>query len=137
MVFGLLTPYFAIRLKNSRFVYLCCYEGKALVTVPLMCFQRISFTECGCKVTKWRRLYGAENIVLIHKEIPWTRQFFTSDILPALWKVSKFGVFSGPYFHEFRRTTEIYRVNICIQSDCGKTRTREIALFQHFLRRDL
>ena len=30
------------------------------------------------------------------------------------WKVSKYGVFSGPYFPVFRLNTEIYGVNLLL-----------------------
>ena len=33
--------------------------------------------------------------------------------------------FSGAYFPTFGLYTKIYRVNLCIQSECGKTRTRK------------
>ena len=37
------------------------------------------------------------------------------------WKVSEYGVFSGPYFPAFGLNTEIYGVNLRIQSECGKS----------------
>ena len=40
-------------------------------------------------------------------------------------KVSKHGVFSGLYFPEFGLNTEIYRVNLRIQSEFGKIRARK------------
>ena len=40
-------------------------------------------------------------------------------------KVSKYGVFSGPYFTAFGLITEIYSVNNPIQSECGKIGTRK------------
>ena len=50
----------------------------------------------------------------------------------SAWKVSVFGVFlvriwsvSGPYFYAFELTMEIYSVNLRIQSECGKTRTKK------------
>ena len=36
------------------------------------------------------------------------------------WKVSKYGVFSGPYFPVLGLNTEIYGVNFHIQSEYGK-----------------
>ena len=33
--------------------------------------------------------------------------------------------FSGPYFPEFGLNTERYGVSLCIQSKCGKIRTRK------------
>ena len=41
------------------------------------------------------------------------------------WKLSKYEVFSGSYFPVFGLNTEIYRVNLCIQSEYGKIRTRK------------
>ena len=39
-------------------------------------------------------------------------------------KVSRHAVFSGPYFPIFGLNTEIYSVNLCIQSEYRKIRTR-------------
>ena len=47
--------------------------------------------------------------------------------------MSKYGVFSGPYFPVFGLNTEIYSVNLCIQSKNGKIRTRKNSVFGHFL----
>ena len=48
------------------------------------------------------------------------------------WKVSKCGVFSGPYFPKFGLTTETYRVSLCIHFQFGKIRTRKNSVFGHF-----
>ena len=50
------------------------------------------------------------------------------------WKVSKYGVFSGPYLPVFALNTEIYRVNLRIQSEYKKIRTRNNSVFGHFSR---
>ena len=42
------------------------------------------------------------------------------DLIHSVWKVSKYGVNSGPYFPVFGLNTEIYRVNLRIQSETGK-----------------
>ena len=47
-------------------------------------------------------------------------------------KESKFGVFSGPYFPVFGLNTEIYGVNLSIQSKYGKIRTRKIPYLDTF-----
>ena len=44
-------------------------------------------------------------------------------VLHTARKVSKYGVFSGPYFPVFGLNTEIYSVNLHIQSKYGKIRT--------------
>ena len=36
-----------------------------------------------------------------------------------MWKVSKYGVFSGQYFPAFGLNTKRYFVSLCIQSECG------------------
>ena len=48
------------------------------------------------------------------------------------WKVFKYGVFSGPHFLLFRQVTEIYWVNLHIQSILRKLQ-RKNSLFWHFL----
>ena len=50
------------------------------------------------------------------------------------WKVSKYRVFSGPYFPAFRLNTERFSVSLRIQSECGKTQTRQNSVFGHFSR---
>ena len=49
-------------------------------------------------------------------------------------KVSKYGVFSGPYFSVFGLKTDIYEVNFRIQSEHRKIRTRKNSAFGHFSR---
>ena len=46
--------------------------------------------------------------------------------------VSKYGVFSDPYFPAFGLNTERYFVSLRIQSECGKIRTRKNSVFGHF-----
>ena len=55
-------------------------------------------------------------------------------VFSTAWKVSKYGVFSGPYFPTFGLNTERYGVSLRIQSKCGKRRTRENSVFGHFSR---
>ena len=50
------------------------------------------------------------------------------------WKVSKYGVFSGPHFPVFGLNSEIYSVNLPTQSEYRKIRTRKNSVFRHFLR---
>ena len=50
------------------------------------------------------------------------------------WKATKYAVFSGPYFPEFRLNTERYGVSLRIQSECGKIQTRKNFVFGHFSR---
>ena len=52
----------------------------------------------------------------------------------TVWKVAKCGVFSGLYFPVFGLNTEIYEVNLRIQSEYRKIRTRKNTIFGHFSR---
>ena len=47
-------------------------------------------------------------------------------------KRSKYGVFSGPFFPVFGLNTEIYGVNLRIQSECRKIRTRKTPYLDTF-----
>ena len=49
-------------------------------------------------------------------------------------KVSKYGVISGPYFPVFGLNTEIYGVNLRVQSKYRKIPTRNNSVFGHFSR---
>ena len=53
------------------------------------------------------------------------------------WEVFKYGVISGPYFPVFELNTEIYSVNLRIQSEYRKIRTRNNSVFEHFSRSDM
>ena len=46
----------------------------------------------------------------------------------------KYGVISAPYFPVFGSDTEIYGVNLCIQSEYRKIGTRNNSVFGHFSR---
>ena len=50
------------------------------------------------------------------------------------WKVSKYEVFSGPYFPAFGLNTERHEVSLRIQSECGKIRTKKNSVFGYFPR---
>ena len=50
------------------------------------------------------------------------------------WKVPKYRFFSGPDFLIFGLNTEIYGVNLRIQSEYRKIRTRNNSTFGHFSR---
>ena len=52
------------------------------------------------------------------------------------WKVSKYRIFSGPYFPAFGLNTERYGVSLRIQPVCEKIRTRKNSVFGHFSRGD-
>ena len=47
-------------------------------------------------------------------------------------KVSKYGVISAPYFPVFGLNTEIYGINLRIQSEYRKIRIRKNSVFGYF-----
>ena len=53
------------------------------------------------------------------------RKAYATSHPHTVWKVSEYGVLSGPYFPVFGMNTEIYAVNHRIQSEFGKIRTRK------------
>ena len=53
-------------------------------------------------------------------------------LISNAWKVSKYGVFSGPYFPAFGLNTVRYPISLCIQSECRKILTRKISVFGQF-----
>ena len=55
------------------------------------------------------------------------------EIVYTARKVSKYGVFCGPYFPASGLNTGRFRVSLRIQSECGKIRTRKNSVFGHFL----
>ena len=60
--------------------------------------------------------------------------FNHSNYSMTAWKVSKYGVISGPYFPIFGLNTAIYFVNLRIQSEYRKMWTRNNSVFGHFSR---
>ena len=56
------------------------------------------------------------------------------EILKDSAKVFEYEVFSGSCFLVFVLNTDVYRVNLSIQSEYGKIQTRKNSLFEHVLR---
>ena len=88
-----------------------------------------SVESCGFGHTYWRNLqlkfHFLGSVTSCAKRDRW---------LPiTTWKVFKYSVFSGSYFLVFGVNTEIYSVNLCIQSEYEKIRTRKNSVFGHFL----
>ena len=48
-----------------------------------------------------------------------------TEVINTAWKVSKYGVLSGPYFPVFSLNTKIYSVSLRIQSKYRKIRARK------------
>ena len=81
----------------------------------------------------WRytfRKHSLKNLSLSY--IFWLWQFFNVAI--TAWKVSRYGVFSGPRFPTSGMNTNRYFVSLRIQSKCGKIRTGKNSAFGYFSR---
>ena len=48
--------------------------------------------------------------------IVWENDQSSMNTINSAWKLSKYGVFSGPYFPVFGLNTEIYSVDLRVQS---------------------
>ena len=60
-------------------------------------------------------------------------KFFSIDITLITWKVSKYGVFSSPYFPAFGlKIPPSNSVSLRIQSECAKIRTRKTPYLDTF-----
>ena len=82
---------------------------------------KFKLTEKSCHLLKWGFVEGIRQVVLFAVMcFEWALKLaFTA------WKVSKYAVFSGPYFPVFALNTEIYSVNLRIQSEYKKIRARK------------
>ena len=77
--------------------------------------QDVLWRSCTFNLCLGSKAYGVLVVApttLIHK------------ICSPSWKVSKYGVISGPYFPAFGLNTERCFVSLRIHSECGKMRTR-------------
>ena len=83
---------------------------------------------------------------LVYKGSPWAampkskvnmkaqkESLYSKSKSATAWKVSKYGVFSGPYFSAFELNMERY-ISIRIQSECREIRTKKSSLFGYFSR---
>ena len=91
----------------------------------LFCLSNISL------ISEVEWLFGNSNIFTAS-----ARRFLSCTVTPlslssGAWKVSKYQVFSGPYFPTFGLNIEKYGVSLRLQFECGKTRTRKNFAFGH------
>ena len=80
----------------------------------------------------FRLCFKACSDIFRHYLTAYSSIFRTFYNLSSAWKVSKYGVFSRPYFPAFRLNVERYFASRRFQPKCGKTRTRKISVFEHF-----
>ena len=82
---------------------------------------------CGL-VIFWLLFFGLSPHFLVIKNMR-VQIVFAFPMWYTAWKVSKYGVFSSPYFPVFGLNTEIYSVNLRIQSKYRKIGTRNNSVF--------
>ena len=102
---------------------------KKLVKCLVTFYRKIIWKHWGCTVVQNRtcacngggREWGGREA----KNQSWTAY---------VWKVSKYRFIFRPYFPLFQPYTEIYGINLRIQSKYKKIRTRNNSVFEHFSR---
>ena len=72
-----------------------------------------------CHLETWNTR-GNKMDLQILSWIHFPRRNSEKQVRNTSWKVSKYGLFSGPYFPAYGPNTEIYEVSLRIQSECGK-----------------
>ena len=72
-----------------------------------------------------RSFIGVSIIIGVSSLVLLAMTLAVTHMLNTVWKVSKYGVFSCPYFSIFGLNTEIYSLNLRIQSEYMKIRTRK------------
>ena len=74
-----------------------------------------------------------DSVCIINMSLQFISQKIKAALrLGTLREVSKYRVFSGPYFPAFGLNTERYELSLRIRSKCGKIRTRKNSVFGHF-----
>ena len=105
--------------QNDKFFFFHFCSSKKLLELKI---TRINTKPRNKQQNQWKF------IVTKHFKMKLLTLMFT------VWKESKYGVFSGPYFPAFGLNTERYGAFFRIQSECGKIRTRKNSVFGHFPR---
>ena len=129
------TLYQNVRIFDKKF--------PASIVAPFTVKCRTSICKC-CTEMLWKMLLYFLSVIstsflsirAVGYNMTMFLQFGWSTFMVSfpVWKVSKYGVFSGPYFPTFGLNTESYRVSLRIHSECRKIRTRKNSVFGHFSR---
>ena len=72
------------------------------------------------------------SLFTVDQSLMFTNSLFTTLKVWTSWKVSKYRVFSGPYFSVLGLNTEIYGANLYSQSEYRKMRTRKTLYLDTF-----
>ena len=129
------------RQYGSKVTLFLCVKPKTIFIVLFHFCQFVEkFWKCSCFF-----LENSNQSINLKPKILYSIWFYACRLLyqPALvnhsctaLKVSKNGVISGPYFPAFGLNTKIYGVNLRIQSEYRKIRTRNKSVFGRFSRSD-
>ena len=93
-------------------------------------FKNLGLSLDVCRLLFTDQIFKNSQCVLWSKDS--AKHLFQNTL--TVWKVSKYGVISSPYFPVFGLNTEIYEINIRIQSKYWKVRTRNNSVLGHFSR---
>ena len=127
-------PFRSNQLLTRNILFLLCYvkNHKSVKANPefLQTYEvessnnswALNAVDCNCKVPHLN-INGSSTEILCN-----------SFKINIAWKVSKYGVISGPYFPVFELNTEIFGVNLRIQSEYRKIWTRNNSVLRHFSR---
>ena len=130
-VFTILMHYFVLFLRTFDQKTLSHYKKKQY-TVKLHENFLFIFCRKDIWIDTFKNLFCMKQAFNSKKHI-YKRYFFFGTKITA-WKVFKYGVFPGPYFPVLGLNTEIYSVNLGIQSEYRKIGTRKNSVFGHFSR---
>ena len=122
------------KLFNIKFTYIDLFQQRILFSTMMyyaLCKHQTA-TDSRVNISKVHA--EAFNFVVLTENCCF--QSFRIDVscrVSTAWIESKYGHFSGPYFPVFGLNTEIYSVNLRIQSECRKIRTKKkLRIWTHF-----
>ena len=116
--------------KRLQHMYFPLSIAKFLRTTFLLNTSGGCFCYCRSTILQKQFIFMLTKSLKTFKSLSLRLLWWWLDI--TAWKVPKYGVFSGPYFPVFVLNTEIYSVNLRIQSEYRKIRTRKNPAFGHF-----
>ena len=102
-----------LHLEKAQFIFCYLKETIAFVMVSLFIMQSIF------KIVRWKSKLDSFSFFL-HLLI----LYYQLSLETHCVKSVRLQSYSGPYFPAFALNTERYGVYVCIQSECGKVRTK-------------
>ena len=112
---------------NWPVIVFCTFESFLWTGVISVLFNSDGYEEALIQQLRFEKM-KSQNIILFGISVfsvalLMFRLFSSLRIFSTAWKVSKYGVFSDPYFPAFGLNLGRYGVSLHIQHQCGKIRT--------------